>query len=282
MPRREAEQLPITSGEKRALVGTCLVIIALAGYTFYWLTLAPPVAAASYVINVYEWAKHAKVLFDKHYPNPPPEDEWFTVIVPSGVWTKVILHHPEQYNLTAAGHYFISASLPGRVALSTPGTDVEVGMIKLEQGQVVRFGCGEYCVPWHDYMSYARMIAYTPKVIEVRLWAHQFYFSTSPEFVSDLAKQEDLRGRTLVQANLGDTIRLTVRMTNELEPEFRAMGIGSNEFGFEKEVPFGEEVVMEFVADKLGVFEMKCAVACGSGHELMKFKIEVRLPIVGK
>lgn len=46
-------------------------------------------------------------------------------------------------------------------------------------------------------------------------------------------------------------------------------------FDIKVDLPVNESVRVEFVADKVGEFEFKCSVFCGSGHGGMKGKIIV-------
>jgi cytochrome c oxidase subunit 2 len=40
----------------------------------------------------------------------------------------------------------------------------------------------------------------------------------------------------------------------------------------------GDPATIEFTADKVGIFEFKCSVNCGSGHRKMKGKLVVESP----
>ena len=73
-----------------------------------------------------------------------------------------------------------------------------------------------------------------------------------------------------IRVKQGERIRLLITATD------RKHGIRIKELGVRKvELPKGEETAVEFVADKAGEFEFKCAVRCGWRHGRMKGKLIV-------
>lgn len=71
---------------------------------------------------------------------------------------------------------------------------------------------------------------------------------------------------TEVEANKGEKIRFVIHNDSEYVHKFTLP-----EFGQNVDVP-GEGAVVEFVADKSGVFEYSCS---GSGHERMAAKLKI-------
>jgi len=77
-----------------------------------------------------------------------------------------------------------------------------------------------------------------------------------------IAKQFEFDPGTIT-VNEGDTVLLHITSTDV------AHGIGIPDFGVSAQLPVGETVDVQFVADKTGTFEFKCSVFCGSGHKEM-------------
>jgi len=68
----------------------------------------------------------------------------------------------------------------------------------------------------------------------------------------------------------GDRVRLRVRSAD------RAHGVGIKAFRVKALIPgAGETVVVEFVADRAGTFDITCSEYCGSGHAAMKGRLIV-------
>lgn len=287
----------MTKAEITALMLTSVLIVAVTGYTFYWLALRPPEAEFVYVLDAHEWTEYSRHLYEKYYPNPPPEDEWFTIVIPANVWTELQIvreaeeeHAHDHGGVEVGPHYFTSPQLPGVAGLILPGSKITVGVIKLKPGQVAQIQCGEYCSPWHDYMSYARIIGKEPRIIKIHIWMHQFFFDIhSPEEPHKLdprtpwrspGPQDALRGEdfVLIEGELGDIVEITLHATFEHEPEFEVMTLGSLKLGFEKEVSKGSTTTFQIRLNKLGEFDLYCVNPCGEGHELMKAKLVVKPP----
>ena len=68
----------------------------------------------------------------------------------------------------------------------------------------------------------------------------------------------------------GDTVRLRLRSAD------RTHGIGIKAFRVKALIPRGEAVIVEFVADRAGTFDITCSEYCGTGHRAMKGKLIVR------
>ena len=95
------------------------------------------------------------------------------------------------------------------------------------------------------------------------------------------APQEDVKEFTMeakqfefvpstITVNEGDTVRLLITSTDVEH------GIAIPEFGVNQDLPVGEEVVVEFVADQTGEFNMFCSVYCGQGHSSMTAQLIVQ------
>ena len=69
---------------------------------------------------------------------------------------------------------------------------------------------------------------------------------------------------SVITVKKGDTVRLKVTSTDVTHGLFIS--------GYDKNAVLspGEEVVVEFLADKAGTFTMSCSQFCGSGHGGMK------------
>lgn len=68
----------------------------------------------------------------------------------------------------------------------------------------------------------------------------------------------------------GDRVRLRLRSAD------RTHGIGIKAFQVKALIPkVGEDVTVEFVADRAGTFDITCSEYCGTGHSAMKGKLVV-------
>lgn len=74
----------------------------------------------------------------------------------------------------------------------------------------------------------------------------------------------------LIEVNIGDKIEL--HMTSSQGTH----GIAFLEFGVSETLREGEDVHVEFIADKTGTFNFFCIVPCGKGHNGMKGLIVVK------
>ena len=92
----------------------------------------------------------------------------------------------------------------------------------------------------------------TQEVKEINVVAKQFSFEPDPIIV-----------------NKGDKVKLMIT-TQDVEHSFTVP-----EYGINKKIVPGETAIVEFTADKVGEFEVSCAVFCGSGHNHMKGKLIV-------
>jgi len=68
----------------------------------------------------------------------------------------------------------------------------------------------------------------------------------------------------------GDTVRLTITS------EDTTHGFSLPDFGVNEQIPSGETLSVEFIADKSGEFTFRCSVFCGSGHGGMSGTLIVR------
>ena len=74
----------------------------------------------------------------------------------------------------------------------------------------------------------------------------------------------------LIEVNLGDTVEL------HLESVDVPHGIVIPEYGISERLNPGEDIHVEFIADKKGTFGFYCSVPCGSGHSGMSGLIVVK------
>lgn len=68
---------------------------------------------------------------------------------------------------------------------------------------------------------------------------------------------------SLIEVNLGDRVILHI----ESEDEYH--GIALTDFGINRQLPPGQIIDIEFIADKQGSFSFFCSVPCGMGHSSM-------------
>lgn len=73
-----------------------------------------------------------------------------------------------------------------------------------------------------------------------------------------------------ITVNKGDTVILHVTS------EDTQHGISIPQFGVNENLPPGQTVTVQFVADKSGTFPFFCSVFCGSGHQSMKGSLIVK------
>ena len=72
-----------------------------------------------------------------------------------------------------------------------------------------------------------------------------------------------------VTVKKGDHVRLLITALDH------AHGFKIDAFHIDKKLPKGEEVTVEFTADRAGTFPFECSVFCGMGHRKMKGKVIV-------
>jgi cytochrome c oxidase subunit 2 len=82
------------------------------------------------------------------------------------------------------------------------------------------------------------------------------------------AKKYDFTPGT-INVNQGDKVVLQITATD------RDHGLGIKAYNIDREVPKGEMVTIEFVADKKGEFTISCTKFCGWGHFNMKARLIV-------
>jgi len=86
--------------------------------------------------------------------------------------------------------------------------------------------------------------------------------STVREFLVSAANFEFVP--STIEVNKGDIVRLKITAGDKRH------GIAIQGYDIRKELAVNQEVVIEFVADKVGEFPFYCSVYCGSGHSAMK------------
>lgn len=74
----------------------------------------------------------------------------------------------------------------------------------------------------------------------------------------------------IINVNEGDTVILKIKNTDII-----AHGFGLAGYNINKELPPGETVEVQFVADQKGTFDFICTVPCGPGHSTMNGKVIV-------
>ncbi|MBI1969420.1 cytochrome c oxidase subunit II [Candidatus Woesearchaeota archaeon] len=92
----------------------------------------------------------------------------------------------------------------------------------------------------------------TQAPVEISVIAKRFSFSPDP-----------------IRVKKGDRVILKI---TSMDVEH---GFAIPAFGINKPLPPGQEVVIEFTADKTGTFDVFCSVYCGTGHKGMKGKLVV-------
>ncbi len=83
-----------------------------------------------------------------------------------------------------------------------------------------------------------------------------------------IAKQWEFEPDT-IRVKRGDRVRLIIESVDV------AHGFGLPDFGIDEYLNPGDRVVVEFVADKKGVFPFRCTVYCGVGHSDMRGRLIV-------
>ncbi len=73
-----------------------------------------------------------------------------------------------------------------------------------------------------------------------------------------------------ITVNQGDSVRLRVKSMDVTH------GIDIEGYEINRELKPGQEVVIDFVADKSGDFEFYCNVICGAGHKEMEGRLIVK------
>ena len=73
-----------------------------------------------------------------------------------------------------------------------------------------------------------------------------------------------------IEVNQGDKVKIKIKSVDVEH------GIAIPEFGVSKTFTPGEEVTVEFIADKKGEYTFFCNVFCGQGHRQMRGTLIVR------
>ncbi len=73
-----------------------------------------------------------------------------------------------------------------------------------------------------------------------------------------------------ITVNKGDHVRLKIKSVDVTH------GIDIEGYGINRELKPGQEVVIDFIADKSGDFEFYCSVVCGAGHKEMEGRLIVK------
>jgi len=90
------------------------------------------------------------------------------------------------------------------------------------------------------------------EVVEIKVTARQWQFDPNP-----------------IRVKLGQQVRLRITSQDVTH------GISIPEFGINEILPPGQEVVVNFKANKKGTFDLFCSVACGEGHAGMRGSLVV-------
>lgn len=86
--------------------------------------------------------------------------------------------------------------------------------------------------------------------------------------INVIAKRWEFDPNPIV-VNEGDLVRLKVRSIDV------SHGIAIPDFGISERLNPGQEVTVEFTADKKGTFSFYCNVVCGAGHSSMRGQLIV-------
>ncbi len=84
-----------------------------------------------------------------------------------------------------------------------------------------------------------------------------------------IAKQWEFEPREII-VNEGDKVKINIKSIDV------SHGIAIPEFEINQKINKGEEVSIEFIADKKGEFTFSCNVFCGSGHRDMNGKLIIK------
>ena len=101
-------------------------------------------------------------------------------------------------------------------------------------------------------------------------WARQAKDNIDPLKTVDVIASQFRFEPATISVEEGDTVRLRLRSVD------RTHGIGIKAFRVKALIPkAGEAVIVEFVADRAGTFDITCSEYCGTGHRAMKGKLVV-------
>lgn len=113
------------------------------------------------------------------------------------------------------------------------------------------------------------MLALTVSTIAVAVWARPVTGGADDVKTFDVvASQFKFEPSTIAVAE-GDRVRLRLRSVD------RPHGLGIKAFGVKTLIPRTGEVSVEFMADRVGTFDISCSEYCGTGHGAMKGKLIV-------
>lgn len=90
----------------------------------------------------------------------------------------------------------------------------------------------------------------------------------NPEEISIIAKRFDFLPRQ-IKVERGQPVKIYLTSVDV------AHGFAIDAFGIDEKVEKGKLTIIEFTPDKVGEFEIKCSIFCGSGHGRMKSKLIV-------
>ena len=97
----------------------------------------------------------------------------------------------------------------------------------------------------------------------------------SPDQSHDEVREFDMIARNFefvpgtIKVDQGDNVKLNIKSTDVTH------GIAIPEYDINRNLPAGETVEIDFIADKKGTFSFYCSVYCGSGHGAMSGKLIV-------
>jgi len=113
------------------------------------------------------------------------------------------------------------------------------------------------------------MLALTVSTIAAAVWARPVIGGADDVKTIDVvASQFKFEPSTIAVAE-GDRVRLRLRSLD------RPHGIGIKAFRVKTLIPKTGEVTVEFVADRVGTFDISCSEYCGTGHSAMKGRLIV-------
>jgi cytochrome c oxidase subunit 2 len=103
------------------------------------------------------------------------------------------------------------------------------------------------------------------------VWARQVKGGGADEIkVLDVIASKFKFEPTTITVVEGDRVRLRLRSAD------RTHGIGIKAFRVKALIPkVGEDVTVDFVADRAGTFDIICSEYCGTGHQAMKGRLVV-------
>lgn len=117
--------------------------------------------------------------------------------------------------------------------------------------------------------SYLPLTAFSEADEASQLFGYYLLDTTRVKTIDVIASQFEFEPSTISVVE-GDTVRLRIRSAD------RTHGIGIKAFRVKSLIPrAGETITVEFVAGRVGRFDITCSEYCGTGHREMKGKLVV-------